>query len=712
MKSKSDVATLVKKQQDTSKKFLSAQRENNKVCRAFYDGDTMDYKDTIQFTDASGTRKRAKVRFNKVQPSVEAVVGFMAQNRRIAKFVARMNEDPRNTVYSNSMNALYEYHRENTNADQLETEQDGDLIICGVGAIETDLSYIVGESTSMPNGELVKARIPLDTLYWDPTARQKNVIDARWAGYYKDYDIDEALSLFEGSDEEDFQHVFDDQGSESETYTYNPYGGRYNKVSIGDTVEWADADRQRVRVYNHQWMEYETFYKAANPVYSAATPEDAAFIMAKLEVAAMEYKQDTGLPDGITIQDPFVFDSKAPDLTFDAKLHAILKKSLGPILKAIPFKRKVFYTAVVSGKHVFSCFKSISQQGFSIKFKTGLYNETKNIWMGLVNAMMEPTDYFNKALTELMFTIAANSKGGVLVEEGAVENIADFERKWAKTDAVIKVNAGTLTEGRLKEKTISAVPTGLENIIQLCDASINQNGIDTAFMGDLNEKEQSGILFKRRIRQCISKLGRYFDALTLFQKESARLDADLIRVWAENNEGATVRILGQDGANQYMEVSSDMLAAEYDVSIQEAPQTAEDKQESAMALGAYADRLIQFNPQGAQVLINESIQMLPLSDDVKARIAQALQPQQDQIDPAMVQQMQAELEQLKDRVTQAQVDKFEQEAKLAAAKAQKELASIDKVAAETAKSLEEAASVGLENDLLRSGAHEPAKVSI
>jgi len=59
----------------------------------------------------------------------------------------------------------------------------------------------------------------------------------------------------------------------------------------------------------------------------------------------------------------------------------------------------------------------------------------------MVNPMMEPQKYKNKALTEMMFTIAANSKGGVMIEEDAVEDIADFESKWAKTDAVIRVNS-------------------------------------------------------------------------------------------------------------------------------------------------------------------------------------------------------------------------------------------------------------------------------
>jgi len=56
------------------------------------------------------------------------------------------------------------------------------------------------------------------------------------------------------------------------------------------------------------------------------------------------------------------------------------------------------------------------------------------------------------------------------------------------------------------------------------------------------------LLYKRRIRQVVSKFARYFDSGTLYQKEDARLCADLIRVWVENNRGEWIRITGPDGA--------------------------------------------------------------------------------------------------------------------------------------------------------------------
>lgn len=707
-----EIQRLIKKQQTISKRGLSTQYENTLTCQEFYNGDTMSYEDRIQFIDDFGHRRRAIVQFNKVQSNVDAVVGFMAQNRRQAKFIARLTANDKQNLYSKNMNALYEYHRENTNADQLETDQDADMMINGYGAIDTDLSYIMGNATTDPNGEIVKFRIDPRNVGWDPQCKAKNLLDARWAYYWQDYDLRDALDLFQGSKEEDFEKVGDSDPSDT-GYTYNPWGGLYDKIKLEDAVEWANRDQEMVRVYNHQWMEYETFYRAENPLYSAQTPEDAMFYQAKLNLIVSQIKEENLGPDGLDVNDMFDFDPLAEVLTFNDVLKRAIVKEFGDLIKPVSFKRKVFYTAVISGEHIFTWFKSISQQGFSIKFKTGIYNAPAQMWTGMVNAMMEPAEYYNKALTELMFTIAANSKGGVMVEEDAVEDIADFESKWAKTDAVIKVQSGAIAGQKIMQKAQPAVPTGLENIITLSDSAISSAGVDPSFLGQNMDDGQSGILYKRRIRQVISKMARYFDSITLYQKEDARLMGDLIPVWIENNNGMWVRITGEDGKEEFQKITTDMMAPEYDVSIQEAPQTPEDKQETAVVLGTYADKLAAVgNMPAAAAFYSESLQYLQLDGDVRNRLTKVLQPQDNQIDPAMVQQMQQQLQQLMSQQQQIMLDKTKSETAKNMASAEATKAQVNKTHADTSKALEEAARTGLETDLIRSGNYSTPHVNI
>lgn len=691
------VIKIFKKQREISKRGLSQQFENNETAWSFYNADQMTYSDRIQFEDTFGRKKRATVNFNEVQKNVDSVAGFMAQNRRQAKYLAHVPKNQNQELYTKNMNAIHDFHREVTNADQIESDQDLDMLVQGYGSIDSELSYVIGNATTMPNGEIVKKRVT-ETSYWDPSAKQRNIEDRRWDGYHEDYELRDALSLFQGSEQSDFEQVSDDEPSDT-GYTFNPYGGIYDKIKLMNTVEWTSKESEMVRVYKHEWMDYETFYKADNPIYTADDPMDAMFIKMKLD----EIKSGIKLPGDTDTEDMFAFDPTAETLTFDEKTKRQIVKAFGKEIEPIPFKRKVFYTAVISGKHVFTWFKSVCQQGFSIKFKTGTWNRNKKMWMGMVNPMMEPQKYYNKALTELMFTIAANSKGGVMIEEDAVEDIADFESKWAKTDGVIKVASGALAAGKIQQKAQGAVPTGLENIITLSQSNIASNGVDPSFLGDISKEDTSGVLYKRRIRQVISKFARYFDSITLYQKEDARMMADLIRVWVENNQGEWVRITGEDGADDFMRIVEDMLVPQYDVTIQEASQSSDEKQETAMLLSGFADKLmLSGDVNSGKAFLAESLGFMRLDGDVRNKLSELLQPQQ-QVDPAQFQQMQQQLQQLQQFIQSGEVDKIKSETQknlATAAKTMKDAnlseASLPKVHAETVRTLEEAKKTAVE----------------
>lgn len=699
----------LKKQRDQSTRSLGVQYDNTDACYSFYNGDQMTYEDKIQFIDSTGRRKRATVNFNKVQSNVDSVVGFMAQNRRQAKFVPRLGANQEQQKYSKDMNALLSYHRENANADQVETDQDADMMICGYGATETDLSYLVGNSTTDPNGEIIKVRLDPKRVGWDPTATAKNLLGARWAYYFDDYDLKDALELFQGSKPTDFQEV-DNVTADDRGYVWNPWGGLYDKIRYDDSVDWTAKEDNMVRVYNHQWYEYETFYKAKNPLYLTDSIDDALFYRIRLEAIASQIEPNG--PENTPSEDMFEFDPTAEELVFNSKTKRLLVQDFGDLIDPVAFTRKVFHTCVYSGTHVFSKFRSISQQGFSIKFKTGIFNPGQRIWTGMVNSMMDPQKYYNKALTELMFTIAVNSKGGTYVERTAVEDIADFESKQARTDAVIVVEDGVLSGGRIQDKARPALPTGLNDIIMLSGQGISEAGVDPSFLGNLKE-EQSGVLYKRRIRQVISKMARYFDSITLYQKEDARLYGDLIPVWIENNNGMVLRVTGEDGSDELTQITEDMFAPEYDVSIQEAPETPEDKQETADGIKQMGDAYLTIGDTNtAKAFHMEAIQLSPgIDGDVRNRLSKILQPAES-VPMEAYQALQKELEQIKSALTQAEVAKIVSETEKNIATTEKTRMDVGKSQAETVKTFEDAKRIGMEADMIQSGQTKEANVNI
>jgi hypothetical protein len=155
----------------------------------------------------------------------------------------------------------------------------------------------------------------------------------------------------------------------------------------------------------------------------------------------------------------------------------------------------------------------------------------------------------------------------------------------------------------------------------------------------------------------------------------------------------------------------DKLVDEYDVTMREAPQTAEEKQETAITISGFGDKIAMSDPEAAKAFYLESIKLLNIDGDVEQRLTEALQPK-DAVSPQevaqlqmMMQQQQAELETLKGYIEAGNVRKTMADAALQEAKAKTELARSVEVA-------ESADNKALENDILRDQAFSPEKVSV
>lgn len=703
MKSKAKILAQAKKHKREAQRSLGRQRENTNRCRAFYAGDYMEYMDKIQIATNSGQKKRVTVQINKIKPYVNAVKGFLAQNRRKPNYLARMKQNQAAKYYSMYANQLSDCLRGNMNAPQVETQQDGDLLVCGIGAVETAMSYGEGFATRRANGEVIEGCIDLDTFWWDFGARETNLADARYMGISKIYHLEDAMDLYSDHDEE----VFESAQPQSVTdYQYRADIGHYDRLKY----DWADTREKMVNVHFYHWYDIEKYYRADNPMATLKNPQSKMAAQLELQRIASEIPDD----EKGKSTDPD-FDPSQPILHFNKETKAMLKESFGEFIEPEEFNRKVYYCAIYSGDTLFTAFKCDHQNGFSIKVKTGDFDAKNRIWTGMVNSMMEPQKYYNKALTELMFVIAANSKGGIIIEEDAVEDIEEFEDQYAKTDAVCVVSSGAISglgNPKIKDKRQPFQPTGYEQIITLADAAIaDVSGIDKTFLGSSENGRETAQLQRQRIRQIVSTLACYVDSIVLFQLDHARLMLDFMRVYAENNRGDVFRILGQ-GGQQFVELSEEFLEPEFDVIMGEAPVTEEETAELAQTLTEIADKFLaaqQFPI--AQALYAMAASYMPLDMEDIEQFTQIMQPQQQTMSPQQQQQLIQLVTQLKSQMSQAQYDHLQAETKRLLAEATQKTASaqldtvkaadlragVHKKAAETAHTLEEATGKHLEN---------------
>ncbi len=404
------------------------------------------------------------------------------------------------------------------------------------------------------------------------------------------------------------------------------------------------------------------------------------------------------------VEDYFEFDPFAEYLIMTPQIRTDMEAAFRRFGVDVDYQihqKRCYYTAVITGDTILAKFKSQDQTGFTIKFKTGDYDYENKRWFGMVAALKQPARYANKALTEMLYVIASNSKGGVMYEESAVENPAKFEQQWATTKGAIQVANGALAGGKIQPKAVASLPNGYENIYAISSTSMGEvTGINKEFLGNSQNTQVSGLLEQQRINQVVSTLACYFDSITLYQKEHARLMIPYINVLAENSEGRLVKIVGKDGIATFDMISKDKLADAYDVTLGEAPISATQRAETTEIMLQMSDKLAMLGVNIYAV----ATQYLPIKQSDKQKLMEILSPKQD---PEAQQQKQV-MDKINMDTQLATIAAVKGEAIYKQAQAAKlnaevpqTIAMTNKTRADTMKALAEGEQKHIENDIIK-----------
>jgi hypothetical protein len=273
---------------------------------------------------------------------------------------------------------------------------------------------------------------------------------------------------------------------------------------------------------------------------------------------------------------------------------------------------------------------------------------------------------------------------------------------------------GALSGGKIQPKAQAALPTGYENIHAIADAAMTEvSGISREYLGTAQNKQVSALLESQRINQVLSTLAIYFDAITLYQIEHARLMLSYLRVLAQNSAGRLIRIMGEDGAAAYRRIGEDIMNQEYDVVVGEAPTTPAQKEQTTNILVQMAQQLL---PTGTNIYPLVAT-YLPIPQEDKAKLVKALTPspeaaQQAQATAQAQQQQEAAMNAVIAEATKARAARDLAEAQVKQASIGKVVAEADKVMADTARTLEETGSIAAQTDALRNAPAQDVRVVI
>lgn len=577
---------------------------------AFYAGDHYS-KDDLAEMEA---KKRPAVAFNRVQPTINVICGHEVSNRQEITYYAREMGD---VSVSEVVTSACKWFRETSDAEDEESDAFRDTTICGIGWVENRLDY-----DAAPDGKPACDRIDPMEMFVDRYSRKPNFVDARRQWRVRKISLADAKDMFPDADEKDLNASWADayltgkagiEGDPSEDYWE------------GDEGESED-DTNEITLVECQFAEREPYWRVTDP--GTGQPQ---------EMDDATYKK---------------FTDRLKKLGFPLEMLQAVRQS-----KLV--RRKAFIGRVILEVGPTACPSHFSYQAI-----TGLRDQKAGTWFGLVRPMKDPQKWANKFLSQILHIVNTTAKGGVMVEEGATDDMRAFENSWAQTDAVTKVSPGALSGGKVQPKPATPYPQGFDRLMDLSFTAIRDStGVNNEMLG-LRDANQPGVLEYQRKQAGMTIIATFFDSLRRYRKAAG----EIILYFIQNDlsDGRIIRIVGEEKEVNWP-LLRDQTLGDYDIIVDEAPSAPNVKDRNWSLI----QPMLEMMPPPVQMA---ALKYSPLSEAAQrdlmkaAQEAMANQPP----DPA-VQKAEADMQVMQAK-TQADITIAQQKAQADERKAQVELA--------------------------------------
>ena len=491
---------------------------------------------------------------------------------------------------SEVLNDAAKWARDGCDAENEETEAFRDLSVCGMGWTETRVDY-----EQDPDGMICVERVDPLEMFWDPSASRKNLRDARWVARVKRMSKDAIKELWPEYE-----------------------GGT-------DGVNWLDSDEEP--------------HDSSPPFYDGNKPDTAA--LKTTEVVHFQWFEKEAFHRVVTSAGQIIELSETKWSRLKDRIEA-----MG--LRHIEQKRRVYKCAYLIGSEVYEERDLEAQEGFTFQCMTGMRDRNQRSWFGLWRIMRDPQKWANKWLSQMLHIMNSNAKGGLLAELGAFVDPKKAETDWAKSDTIITLEAGGLQ--KIQERMMAKFPDGFANLMQIAVEAINDTpGVNQELMG-LAARDQAGIIETMRKNAGVTMLAFLFDALQLYRKEQGRVLAELIREYI--SDGRLIRVVGEAGA-QYIPLLKDAVSFKYDVVVDEAPTSHNQKERVLMILQHI---LPQMAAAGMPPPPPEILEYLPLPEAILEQWRKAAKPDPQVIMAQQQAAQQAQAVEMKERLAKAELD--------------------------------------------------------
>ncbi len=515
---------------------------------------------------------RQPVTFNRVAPMVDAVTGAEILNRQEVRYIPREQGD---VQVNELITAADEWARELSDTEDEESDAFADTVICGLGWTDTLMQYQYD-----PEGRIVDERIdPLEMWAVPQGPFQRNLGNARALirARYRDKD-----SLPEKWRRKIPSTTHGASAIDEVTMGWTGPKDDYQREEEPSQKD-REVDRRQVWIRHIQWWEDEPAWRIADPMTG--------------QVATLTRRQLTQVNE------------------------MYLRNGMRPP-QVVQIEQRKFYYAVICGSVFLERKTPIECNHFTFKAITGKRDRNTNTFYGAVRAMIDPQMWGNKFFVQILHILNTAAKGGLLHEEDVFTNPRKALEDWGKPDAAISLKRGSLTGPKpaVQERTPAVFPVGTEKMMEFALNNLPQtSGINLELLG-LVEREQPGVLEMQRKKAGYAILAVFFDSLRRYRKEKGRVRLYYIQHYI--SDGRLIRIKGQDSTMRYVPLVKQSDTATYDVIVDEAPMSPNQKEQTWAMLQAMMPMLAKLNvPMEIWATI---LEYSPLPSSVSGKINQVL----------------------------------------------------------------------------------------
>lgn len=469
--------------------------------------------------------------FNQVHRVVRSLSGKEMMNRYGIRYKPRDFSDERG---ASLITEQVRFHRQQSFAKYEESLAFVDLGITGIGCTE-----IFTDFQQDPTGIVHNLRVPRREIFWDPLARRRNLLDARYI----------VRGRWMGKD--DFEAMFDADAD------------RLGKVDSLDPMR----AKGEIHDASSAWMYLLGIGKGVNQSRDEVLVADYQY---REFQKALVFQR----PDGVL---DYAWKDEAPTL-FDQFAQMGF-----PVNNYVEQARPRYYRCYIAGDKILRR-EALPGQGFTYKFMTGFEDpesETQRgrLWFGLLRIMRGPQDWTNKVLSQIIHMMSQNPKGAIISAPGVFENEDKAKKEWAQPGGWIKANR-TDFKDKIEVMRAEGLPSSIFQVLaEVKDAVTSLVGVNPEYdLGQATDlKRVSGEALGQVKQASNSITAPLVDSFAMYRQDLGPAYLNQIRKYIA--EGQAIRVYNGYQAEEE-QVTRQEIFGRYDVVVDESPEAANSLQET------------------------------------------------------------------------------------------------------------------------------------